>query len=232
MPLVGCSGVGFSSDPVSTPAPETTFPASTSAATTTTSSTTTSTSSTTLAQVAPVVATGPFPTEYEYGRCNPESIRQDFGVAPRGPLRCQGAWAITQINECPPETECEGVDIFRWTENGWTHRGFYYSLCVLEVDRSGLPRAINDQLLAGNKDCRTPIITVPESPTGNLTSGDVGERVRRLQLRLIDLRLLEDVADGRFGPNTGNAVIDFQFLVGLEPTAVVDDETATALGLV
>jgi peptidoglycan hydrolase-like protein with peptidoglycan-binding domain len=64
-----------------------------------------------------------------------------------------------------------------------------------------------------------------------LASGDVGERVRRLQLRLIELRLLDDVADGRFGPNTGNAVIDFQFLIGLEPTAIVDDSTAAALGL-
>jgi hypothetical protein len=174
---------------------------------------------------------GPFPAEYEYGTCNPESIRQYFGKAPQGPLGCSGAWAVTRINKCPPETECEGVDIFRWTDNGWIHRGFYYSLCVLEIDKSGLPRYINDQFLPGNQECRSMIRYEPESTDGPLELGDTGNRVLLIQERLIEWQLLNDIADSKYGANTQNAITDFQYLAGLEPTGVVDERTALALDL-
>jgi peptidoglycan hydrolase-like protein with peptidoglycan-binding domain len=43
--------------------------------------------------------------------------------------------------------------------------------------------------------------------------------------------LLNDSADGYFGANTRNAVFDVQHLAGLQPTGVVEESTALALGL-
>lgn len=174
--------------------------------------------------------TGPFPTAVPTGKCTPQAIKEDFGTAPEGWLECAGAWAVTRIENCPPEVECEGVDIFRWTDAGWRHRGMTYSLCVLMVDETGMPRSINDRLLGGNTDCVEPITYTNESSSGALQVGSKGDRTRRLQRRLVDLKLLNDSADGYFGANTRNAVFDFQHLAGLQPTGVVDELTARALG--
>lgn len=233
--IVSCAGVGFTSEQSLTPlvSPSTTL-FSTSALQEVPTSMQASTivpSTSTIGGANQAIVEGPFPSEYDYGKCNSEAIRQDFGIAPQGPLVCAEAWAITRIDDCPPETECEGVDIFRWTHNGWMHRGFFNSYCVLEVDKSGLPRRINDQFLPGNQDCREPISLINEPPSGPITVGHTGERVRRLQSRLIQLNLLADLADGRFGPNTKNALTDFQYFAGLEPTGVLDQKTASALGL-
>lgn len=106
-----------------------------------------------------------------------------------------------------------------------------YSLCVLLVDETGMPRAINAQILAGNTDCIEPIRYTPESATGPLQVGSTGERTRRLQRRLIEWRLLDDSADGYFGANTRNAVFDYQHLAGLPPTGTVDERTGRTMGL-
>lgn len=179
----------------------------------------------------PIPVSSPFPSQAPPNRCSREAIGEDYGTLPFYSVACSGAWAITGIQECPPESECEGTDIFRWTDEGWTHRGRYYSLCVLMIDESGLPRSINDEFFPGNSECRQPIEIVAEAPFGPLSLGDVGERVRRVQRRLIELSLLNDVADGRFGPNTQNAIFDLQHLTGLSTTGIADEATFKVLGL-
>jgi peptidoglycan hydrolase-like protein with peptidoglycan-binding domain len=99
------------------------------------------------------------------------------------------------------------------------------------MDASGLPRWAFDELIGFSLDCDNPIRYVAESDTGPLALGNKGPRVARLQQRLRDLLLLQDKADGFFGRNTNNAVIDFQFLVGLNPDGIVGPKTAAALGL-
>lgn len=238
-----CATLGDSANdtlaPLLTPAPAVTDPTTPSTTTevaaqstpeTTLATVTTTAPSTTTAAVRPSV-TGPFPTAVPTGKCTADAIRADFGTAPQAWLECSGAWAVTRIENCPPETECEGVDIFRWTKNGWVHRGMTYSLCVLMVDETGMPRSINNQILAGNTDCVEPIRYARESATGELRVGANGERTRRLQRRLIEWALLNDTADGYFGANTRNAVFDFQHLAGLAPTGVADERTVRALGL-
>lgn len=198
------------------------------------SSTTTSSTSpitTTVPPTEPAVTTGPFPTTVPAGKCTPQAIGADFGTNPESWLECSGAWAVTRVEECPPDTECEGVDIFRWTNDGWVHRGMTYSLCVLMVDETGLPRSINAQILTGNTDCIETIRYTNEGSTAPLQVGSKGERTRRMQQRLIEWRLLNDKADGYFGANTRNAVFDFQHLAGLEPTGDADERTLRALGL-
>lgn len=186
---------------------------------------------TTSASISTTTFTGPFPTAVPAGKCTPQAIRADFGTAPEAWLECAGAWAVTRIQNCPPDAECEGVDIFRWTNDGWRHRGMTYSLCVLMVDETGMPRSVNDQLLGGNTDCVEPITYTNESSSGSLQVGSKGDRTRRLQRRLIERKLLNDSADGYFGANTRNAVFDVQHLAGLQPTGVVEESTARALGL-
>lgn len=241
--LVSLAACGaFGSQPDSTLAPlitaatststiaDTVAPSASSSAETSPVATTSAPSTTAPAQVQSAVK-GPFPTSVPAGKCTPEAIRSDFGTAPEAWLECAGAWAVTRIENCPADVECEGVDIFRWTNTGWVHRGMAYSLCVLMVDETGMPRQVNDQLLAGNTDCIEPIRYVVESSTGSLQAGSKGERTRRLQRRLIEWRLLDDTADGFFGANTRNAVIDLQHLAGLQPTGIVDERTMRALGL-
>jgi len=237
-----CAGLGDSSNdtlaPLLTPAPSTTDPSTSSTLTDVTTTSVPETTatiapslpSTTTPAVRPFV-TGPFPTAVPAGRCTAEAIRADFGTAPQAWLECSGAWAVTRIENCPPETECEGVNVFRWTNDGWVHRGMTYSLCVLMVDETGMPRSINDQILAGNTDCIEPIRYTPESATSNLQVGAKGERTRRLQRRLIEWRLLDDAADGYFGANTRNAIFDFQHLAGLALSGVADERTVRALAL-
>lgn len=237
--LIGCTG--FTDAPESTLTPlvtvDTSTPptvnsgvpeVSTSLASTTTSAPATTT---TVPPIAQTVVSGPFPTAVPAGRCTAQAIGADFGRVPEAWLECVGAWAVTRIENCPPEVECEGVDIFRWTDAGWVHRGMTYSLCISMVDETGMPRAINDRLLAGNRDCDEPIRYIQESASGPLQAGSKGERTRRLQRRLIEWRLLNDSADGYFGANTRNAVVDFQHLAGLPPTGSADERTMRALGL-
>lgn len=233
-----CSILGESSN--DTLAPLLTAPPTTTASTAVTessaatieTSTTVNMEPTTSSTSSPTTAvTGQFPTAVPTGKCTPQGIREDFGTAPEAWLECAGAWAVTRIENCPPEVECEGVDIFRWTNDGWRHRGMTYSLCVLMVDETGMPRSVNDQLLGGNTDCVEPITYTNESSSETLQVGSKGDRTRQLQRRLVQLKLLNDSADGYFGANTRNAVFDFQHLAGLQPTGVVDEVTARALGL-
>lgn len=239
--LTACVGLGNPPEstlsPLVTTVTSTTIPVDSTAPTTsgsiapTTSPTTTLASTTTAPKVVQSVVAGPFPTSVPSGRCTAQAIGADFGRVPEAWLECAGAWAVTRIENCPPDVDCEGVDIFRWTNSGWKHRGMTYSLCVLMVDESGLPRAINDQLLAGNTDCIEPIRYVDETSAGALKVGAKGERTRRVQRRLVEWRLLNDKADGYFGANTRNAIFDFQHLAGLQLSGIVDERTMRALDL-
>ena len=62
-----------------------------------------------------------------------------------------------------------------------------------------------------------------------LQYGDTGDSVKMLQEALIELGILDDVADGQFGPNTWYAVSQFQTLNGLEATGNADEETQKLL---
>jgi hypothetical protein len=64
----------------------------------------------------------------------------------------------------------------------------------------------------------------------NLSIGDVGADVRRLQEALARLGI-DIIADGVFGPITHALVVDFQASNGLEPDGIVGPKTKQALGL-
>lgn len=174
---------------------------------------------------------GAFPSTVPSERCTAQAIGSDHGITPESSVACAGPWAITRVRACPPETECEGLDVFRWTGTTWQHRGFLYSLCAASMDDSGLPRWAFDRLLGFDLGCDVPVDYRPERPTGPLQLGDFGPRTREIQNRLVELGLLEDRVDGYFGRNTRNAVIDLQFLLRVPPDGIVDATLIARLGL-
>jgi len=62
-----------------------------------------------------------------------------------------------------------------------------------------------------------------------LTVGSKGDDVEKLQQKLIDMGLLEDTADGKFGKKTGEAVSACQDLLGFEQTGEADAQLMNAL---
>lgn len=74
----------------------------------------------------------------------------------------------------------------------------------------------------------TPAIT-PNRAYRNLKQGDRGDRVKKLQERLIELGYLTGKADGAFGGQTYRAVLAFQKRNGLDRDGVAGDMTQTYL---
>lgn len=62
-----------------------------------------------------------------------------------------------------------------------------------------------------------------------LKKGDTGEKVKELQVRLIELNFLSGVADGQFGPSTEKAVVAFQKANKLFVDGIVGEVSRTAL---
>lgn len=73
-----------------------------------------------------------------------------------------------------------------------------------------------------------PTIT-PNPSYRNLEKGDRGDRVKKLQARLIELGYLTGEADGAFGNQTRRAVLRFQYYNGLQQDGVAGRATQTIL---
>ena len=172
-----------------------------------------------------------YPSSVPSERCTASAIRADTGFEPAYSPSCVGAWVLTRIEVCPDDAECEGADVFRWTDNGWTYRGYFYAMCAPALAEAGMPPAIGEEFVGTWDACDWAKYVVPEPATGPLELADEGERVRQLQLALIARGLLFDVADGQYGPNTEAAVTDLQYLNGLTPDGIAGADTHAALGL-
>lgn len=84
----------------------------------------------------------------------------------------------------------------------------------------------------------TPIVTqAPATPTPSpepivyetLRPGSEGEKVKKLQEKLIELGFLQSKADGRYGSQTKAAVSAFQKMYGLQVDGIAGSETQTLL---
>ena len=63
----------------------------------------------------------------------------------------------------------------------------------------------------------------------SIARGDSGDSVREAQIQLAALGFLTSSVDGKFGPGTEQAVKDFQYANGLEPTGTIDKITYEAM---
>ena len=82
---------------------------------------------------------------------------------------------------------------------------------------------IDEDMMAAEDDAQ------PEITYESLQYGDNGQAVADLQTALIAAGVLNDVADGQFGPNTYYAVQRFQEAAGFEVTGIADDATQKAI---
>ena len=84
-----------------------------------------------------------------------------------------------------------------------------------------------DVLLTGSPDTETVDLIMREENSGllrTLLRGSWGSRVKEAQRKLIELNLLQDSADGKYGANTETAVIAFEeWLAGQVPDQVNPD---------
>ena len=84
-----------------------------------------------------------------------------------------------------------------------------------------------DVLLTGSPDTKTVDLIMQEENSKllqTLLRGSWGYRVKEAQRKLIELNLLQDSADGKFGANTEKAVIAFEeWLAERVPDQVIID---------
>ena len=70
--------------------------------------------------------------------CSPAGIGADTGLLTIKDVRCRAGWAIGQLDACPQGEECEGVDVFHVTEDGWVHDGYFSVACPESLADSGM----------------------------------------------------------------------------------------------
>jgi peptidoglycan hydrolase-like protein with peptidoglycan-binding domain len=70
----------------------------------------------------------------------------------------------------------------------------------------------------------------PSLATGSIRPGQQGTRVAALQVALVNVGYVIPV-DGRYGPLTEAAVVDFQLLNGIDPIGIAGPRTRAALGI-
>jgi peptidoglycan hydrolase-like protein with peptidoglycan-binding domain len=98
---------------------------------------------------------------------------------------------------------------------------------------STLPPTTTTTLPATTTIAKIPALETPLAP---LRSGAVGEEVKVLQNRLLDLGFWLDTADGEYGWLTSQAIMAFQKTYGgvfeLKPTGRADEKTIAAMTLI
>ncbi|NCZ91412.1 MAG: peptidoglycan-binding protein [Actinobacteria bacterium] len=156
---------------------------------------------------------------------------------------CIAGWMLTWSDTC---TECEGLSLWRASENYWTRDDFFggylYTYCFnYENDRFGQSPEQDTyfslQLIFTPMGCNGEELDYRQEPAGGpLKFGDVGWRVKALQKALIEKVYLVDWdelgnADGIYGPLTTRAVMNFQYMSGLPTNGIADQRTFAELGL-
>lgn len=112
-------------------------------------------------------------------------------------------------------------------ENSYGHKKGMGDRSMFSAD-FGLNSKVLNSFVYGSSDAAVQYMTVDSSV---LSIGSRGERVVKLQQRLIEEGLLLDTADGIFGEKTANAVKLMQKKLGLEKTGIADTNFLEIIGL-
>jgi peptidoglycan hydrolase-like protein with peptidoglycan-binding domain len=162
-------------------------------------------------------------TAGEAATCSSDAIGSNTGDLVIEDVRCTGGWAIGLIDGCPQGAQCQVVDVFRATGEGWEYAGNFPSACPEALTQSGM--SIYTALAFIPAPCQGD-----PGPTQIIRPGSTGERVTQLQTALAALGYDLNV-DGRYGPLTQAAVRDFQGRHGLEVDGIAGPRTQQALGI-
>jgi hypothetical protein len=181
--------------------------------------------------------------------CSGDTIRTQTGVAILGEPVCADGWAFATTVECPPPTttatsvsdarlrslrspavvqplqDCAALDVFHVESNGWVYNGSIDVTCTENLTRLGMTVVTAGEVAPEScDDDDASLSTRPIRPDQQ------GSRVTALQIALVNLGYVLPV-DGRYGPLTESAVVDFQERNGLVVDGVAGRQTQAALGI-
>ncbi len=162
-------------------------------------------------------------TPGEPPNCSSDGIGADTGHLVIEDVTCRAGWAIGRIDGCPPGEQCEDVDVFHVTEDGWTHDGAFSIACSESLAQSGM--SIYTALTFNTSPCEGEA-----GPAEIIRPDSTGDRVTQLQIALVALGY-DLIPDGRYGPRTQAAVREFQARNGLEVDGISGPRTQAALGI-
>lgn len=157
-------------------------------------------------------------------QCTAEAIRLDTALALLEEPECHDGWAFGTTVPCPAETGCEVLDVFHVEPSGWVHNGSIDVRCAENLARLEMT-AVTAQEIAPICDADDPSLRF-----GTIRPDTQGTRVAALQIALVNLGYDLPI-DGRYGPITEAAVVDFQVANELTIDGVAGRQTQTALGI-
>ena len=194
------------------------------------------------------VVTQPAPT------CSLDVLAADTGVTLLDEPLCADGWAFGTTVECPPPTtttsstttttvsdsrfangwrapgvfgieNCEVLDVFHVEPDGWVYDGSFDTSCTETLARLGMTVVTASEVAPEPCDEDDPSLS-----TGSIRPDQEGTRVAALQVALVNLGYVLPV-DGRFGPLTEAAVVDFQVRNGIDPIGTAGPQTRATLGI-
>ena len=168
--------------------------------------------------------------------CNADAIFVDTSVDLIEEPSCHDGWAVGPSVECPVDDSfdtttttivppCDAIrDVFHVESDGWHHNGSMDIRCAETLAALGMT-AITAQKFSPICDRNNPALQV-----GTIRPDRTGLRVMALQIALVNLGYDMPV-DGRYGPITESAVVDFQIDNGLIVDGITGRQTQGALGI-
>ncbi|MDF2732808.1 MAG: hypothetical protein K0S92_1441 [Desertimonas sp.] len=194
------------------------------------------------------VVTQPAPT------CSRDALAADTGVTLLDEPLCADGWAFGTTVECPPPTttsssttttsatdsrfanglrsphivgieNCRALDVFHVEPEGWVYDGSFDISCTETLARLGMTVVTASEVAPVPCDDDDPSLA-----TGSIRPGQQGSRVAALQVALVNLGYVFPV-DGRYGPLTEAAVVDFQVRNGIDPIGIAGPRTRATLGI-
>ena len=184
--------------------------------------------------------------------CSAETISAQTGVVLLGEPLCADGWAFGTTVECPPpETttttsttvgdsrlsrgirspeiigieDCAAVDVFHVEPEGWMYDGSFDVTCTETLAQLGMTAVTAREVAPEPCDEDDPSLA-----GGSIRPGQQGTRVAALQVALVNLGYVIPV-DGRYGPLTEAAVVDFQVRNGIDPIGIAGPRTRGTLGI-
>jgi hypothetical protein len=180
--------------------------------------------------------------------CSAEEIDAATGVALLDQPVCADGWAFGTTVECPPPTTststststsvfpsglrtvaprltfCQVLEVFHVEPEGWQYDGPVDPTCTENLARLGMTAVTAAEVAP------EPCDDDPSLATGSIRPGQQGTRVAGLQIALVNVGYVLPV-DGRFGPLTEAAVVDFQVRNGIDPIGIAGPRTRATLGI-
>lgn len=121
-------------------------------------------------------------------------------------------------------SNCESLTQVRASENFEVPGGAKNVFLNCQIDSVTVVEEAEEEAGADGEEASEAETAAESEASPALQRGDRGDAVAKLQQALIDAGILNDVADGIFGPKTEEAVKAMQSQLGLEPTGIADAE--------